>query len=453
MLKKIIEDKRILALYIIVIIALIIGFTYALNDTSLAINIDTALMGVDEEVYGDTTFDSTSLDFKPILDSEIELRDGVIVDGVEEKDEINVIRIDFTVGGASTNEFTDIIYDIALVDLEFDDELLSPYIKWRLIKNGVQLSGGDFTQTIKNNRLVLTDTQEDLPVYSETQAEYHNYTFYMWFSDSCQNEDITTCFNKIDQSELVGKNFSGKIEVELYGSENKSNVSLKLNEVAVGSYVKYAGNNGCDTTSVNGWNSCSGKNANYVDDTNMGQCPSSSYKFSKNGWRVGYIKDGSAHLVAAGATDCMCTDSSGNPHSDTCSDYVIGDNLYKHIDNMDNLALKYCNTNYAKDGVCNNTTAWAIDENDYEIILNETLEIYDISIRNNELMLPGADYWFGTIDSTSSNFFHYWNQNQGYVSGDYSNRVYGVRPVLSLDSSVIVVGGNGTYEDPYIINK
>ena len=44
----------------------------------------------------------------------------------------------------------------------------------------------------------------------------------MWFSDSCQNADVTTCFNKEDQSDLVGKPFSGKIEVELYTESKKT---------------------------------------------------------------------------------------------------------------------------------------------------------------------------------------------------------------------------------------
>lgn len=201
MLKKIIEDKRILALYIIVIIALVIGFTYALNDTSLAINIETALIGVDEEGYGDTIINTSNIDFKPILDTEVDTNNE------------NVIKIEFSVKGASTNELTDVIYDIALVDLAIDCELISPYIKWKLVKDGSLLSSGTLEKGIKDRRLVLTENQEDLPTY---QNDYHNYTFYLWFSDSCQNSDLTTCFGKIDQSNLVGKKFRGKIEVELY---------------------------------------------------------------------------------------------------------------------------------------------------------------------------------------------------------------------------------------------
>ena len=101
MINKILKDKRILSLYIIVIFSLVIGITYALNNYSMAISIGTALIRVDEEAYGDTTFDTTNIDFKPILDSES-------ITSLE-----NVIKIDFTVGGASTNTADNIIICIA----------------------------------------------------------------------------------------------------------------------------------------------------------------------------------------------------------------------------------------------------------------------------------------------------------------------------------------------------
>ena len=223
MIRKIIEDKRILSFYIIVFIGLSLGFTYALSTASIVLNVTTALITVDEDSYGNTTFDSTNLDFVPILDSEVETR----LD--------NVVKIDFTVGGASTNNTTNIIYDIALADLNIDCNLLSPYIKWKLIKDGSELSNGTFSyqfDTIKDNRLVLTNIQEDLPKYNANKNGYHNYTFYMWFSDSCQEDNISSCVGKADQSTLLGKVFSGRIEVELYTKSKKAlvrNPSASLN--------------------------------------------------------------------------------------------------------------------------------------------------------------------------------------------------------------------------------
>ena len=204
MLKKIIEDKRILSLYIIVIFVLILGVTYALGTYTQAFNVTTGLIAVDDSAYGETSFDTSEIDFKPILDTEVETNTE------------NVIKIDFTVGGASTNNNENIIYDIALADLALDCELLSPYIKWKLVKDGTELTSGTLEKGIVARRLVLTEDQIELPAYSTEQTGYHSYTFYMWFSDSCQNSTLTSCFDKIDQSDLVGKRFYGKVEVELY---------------------------------------------------------------------------------------------------------------------------------------------------------------------------------------------------------------------------------------------
>ena len=216
-MKKIIEDKRILTFYVIVIAALTLGVTYALRSVTITANVTTALMGVDETAYGSTSFDSSNIDFEPIFDSEVETSFN------------NVIKINFMVGGASTNNINNIIYDIALVDLEFDESLYSPYIKWKLVKDGVQLSTGSFddeTYTINEGRLVLTTKQLSLPDYNVDKTGYHNYSFYMWFSDSCQSSDIASCIDKKDQSYMIGKSFSGRIEVELYVGKTANSPNL-----------------------------------------------------------------------------------------------------------------------------------------------------------------------------------------------------------------------------------
>ena len=133
---------------------------------------------------------------------------------------MNIIKIDFSVAGDKGNtQEKEVIYDIALVDLKIDCELLSPYLKWRLVKNGEEISEGSFDyqfDTITNGRLVLTKYQENLPKYNEEKNGYDNYTFYMWISDSCQ-DDLAVCNKKeiIDQTNLLNRKSSGKIEVEL----------------------------------------------------------------------------------------------------------------------------------------------------------------------------------------------------------------------------------------------
>ena len=219
------KDKRILSIYIIVIIAIFTGVTYALQSSSIAFNLTTAIVRIDEEAYGDTTFDSSNLDMIPILDSEVETRTD------------NVLKIDFTVGGhESNNASKPIIYDIALIDLSMDCELISEYFKWKLVKNGSELSSGTFSytfDTIKEGRLVLTEIQQDLAAYSSNQTDYDNYSFYIWLSDTCQ-DDLETCKannNIIPQTNLLNKYFSGKIEVELYTGSKKALVRVPSDEL------------------------------------------------------------------------------------------------------------------------------------------------------------------------------------------------------------------------------
>ena len=177
-------------------------------------------INIDEEAYGNTSFDSSNIDFVPILDSEVE-------DSID-----NIIKITFRVGGARDNsDVDDIIYDVALSDLNISCDLLSPYLKWKLVKGDEEIASGSLDykfDTIKNGRLVLTETQEDLAEYSESGSGYDDYTFYMWLSDSCQDE-LGKCDSKeelVDQSNLLNKRIGGKIEIEV-NSGNKKKLERK----------------------------------------------------------------------------------------------------------------------------------------------------------------------------------------------------------------------------------
>ena len=224
------EDKRILLIYIIIIIAILTGVTYALESVGIAFNLETGIVAVDEAAYGSTSFDSSNVNLVPILDSQVETR-------LE-----NVIKIDFTVGGASTNTVDTIIYDIALVDLMLDCNLLSEYFKWKLVKDGSEVATGSFSyqfDTIVDGRLVLTNPQFDLPDYSANKTGYHNFSFYIWLSDSCQ-DDLETCKannNIVDQTYLTGRYFSGKVEVELYTESKKNLVRKPATSIPGGSCI------------------------------------------------------------------------------------------------------------------------------------------------------------------------------------------------------------------------
>ena len=132
----------------------------------------------------------------------------------------------------------------------------------------------------------------------------------------------------------------------------------------------------------------------------------------------------------------------------------------KHLANLNDKSLKYCNKAYAKGGVCNNTTAWAMNASDFERITGNALNsssCYQTSSeacgKNNTLIDNGGYYWFATPYNSSSNYPFSWYPYNHYVSNNISYRVVGVRPVLALESSIIVTGGEGTEDDPYIISN
>lgn len=140
-----------------------------------------------------------------------------------------------------------------------------------------------------------------------------------------------------------------------------------------------------------------------------------------------------------------------------------GAGVINHIAHLNKAALKYCNTNYAYNGVCDVTSSWSINDSDYQIITTnigtkKTLSNCDgvYGSRacgfNNDLINNGGFYWFATTRSASSTSSFRWNPNARNVNiSGYSSYAYGVRPVLRLRSSVSVRSGSGTYKDPYVI--
>ena len=225
--------------------------------------------------------------------------------------------------------------------------------------------------------------------------------------------------------------------------------AFPLNTVEPGSYVQYTGTNGCTGES------CNGQNANYVSDTDMGYCFSSSDKFSVNGWRVGYIKDGSAYLVAAGANECWCQDRMGNFGNTICD---LSGSAVELLAKLNEVSLKYCNPEFAYEGICNNDSAWAMNATAFQNITGNTLDSCYRSTSDatcgygNDLIDNGGWYWYAT-QYNSSNYLLIWYLVNHCVSEYSPNYAHGTRAVLRLESSVVIVGGSGTYEDPYQIEN
>lgn len=205
-MKNIIKNNSKFIIVMLLIIALgITGVTVAIkvgNFNPIAINTTTgnisATISYDSSVNSSTVTSTGKM--LPIEDS--------LVTGTSVTD-ARVLKVKFTVTGKSTNPANS-IYDISLRNITMDKELKSLNVKWRLYKNNTLLSSGNFSPSfdvIENNRLVLTNTQQDLTTTAST------YVFLMWISETCTG-DITSCTNSDNQFKYVGKNFSFNIKLE-----------------------------------------------------------------------------------------------------------------------------------------------------------------------------------------------------------------------------------------------
>ena len=200
------------------VIGITLAVSYAMN--SVNINVDTANLAID--YTGNLTLPSVNL--VPILDSEVESNTE------------NVMRINFSVKGASTNPNIPIIYDVILSDLVVDTALKSEYVKWELEKNGTVISSGSLDpwfDSIRDGKFWLTEIQQDL-VRSSGTAD--NYEFRLWISEACTG-DITTCTEDMDQSNMLNKSISGKIEVVLYTKGKEALERKPIESLAEGTLI------------------------------------------------------------------------------------------------------------------------------------------------------------------------------------------------------------------------
>lgn len=226
-----------------------------------------------------------------------------------------------------------------------------------------------------------------------------------------------------------------------------------LNKMKVGSYVKYVGTNGCDGKS------CGGQNANYVNDSDMGYCNSKDNKFIANGWRIAYIESDTAYLISAGSPECVCTNKNGVISNDSCDNYESSDNISVHLRNLDNRALNYCNEKFAYGDICNNNSAWSMNNKDFKNITNSVLSVsscnntYGSKIcgYGNDLIDNGGYYWNIISDEDANQVFG-WSPYYRVMNENVISSLNGLRPVLRLKSTVVVTGGTGNYDDPYIID-
>ena len=195
--------KFLIAMLIVIVLG-VFGITYALKIATFnPIGINTTTGNITASITYDSTNTSTVTSnnkMLPIADT--------LVTGVDVTDE-RILKVKFMVTGSSSNP-DNTIYDIALRDIDMSNALKSEYVKWRLYKNGTLLSEGNFSPAFdikENNRLVLTNTQQDLTTNTDT------YVYLMWISEACTG-DLSTCDITKNQDKLLGKTFNAQIKLE-----------------------------------------------------------------------------------------------------------------------------------------------------------------------------------------------------------------------------------------------
>mgnify|MGYP000697691836 CR=1 FL=1 len=203
--------KFLIAMLIVIVLG-VFGITYALKIATFnPIGINTTAGNITASITYDSTNTSTVTSnnkMLPIADT--------LVTGVDVTDE-RILKVKFMVTGSSSNP-DNTIYDISLRNIDMSNALKSEYVKWRLYKNGTLLSEGNFSPTFdtrENNRLVLTNTQQDLTTNTDT------YVYLMWISEACTG-DLSTCDITKNQDKLLGKTFNAQIKLEASTKSKKA---------------------------------------------------------------------------------------------------------------------------------------------------------------------------------------------------------------------------------------
>ena len=181
--KKNKKQTIIIVIAVIAVIALLIGATTAYflaRQQSSEKTITTGTVGIK---YTDNE-DTVAIDnIIPIYDTEIKTKANKFSFNIE------------NLGNATT------YVDMSLTDITIDESLKDLEFKWALYSGDEKISNGNF-RNITNNEILLT---KNIELANNSNKDYE---LYIWISE-----------NDLDQSDMMGATFTGKITVE--GSQEK----------------------------------------------------------------------------------------------------------------------------------------------------------------------------------------------------------------------------------------
>ena len=474
------NNTKFIIFEIIVIMLGIIGITFAVSYVmdSINVNVNTAALAVD--YTGNLTLPTVNL--TPIEDSSVSTNTE------------NVMRINFTVKGVSSNPNIPIIYDVILSDLQIDRDLKSKYLKWELEKNGVVISSGSFDPKfdgmVNEGKLWLTEIQQDLPTSSQKADSYE---FRLWISESCPSG--TTCTEDMDQSNMLNKSISGKIETVLY-TKGKEALVRQPGYIATEYIESLLASN---PATMN--NDDPDGNVRY-----MGANPNNYVLFNNELWRIigsfsvsstyGGTMEKRLKIIRNESIGDMAWDSANTNNWTTASlqTYLNGD-YYNSLDSISQSLIgdTYWNLGGVEsyDSVSNGlashfygyergTTVYS-DRPTYWIgkiglmypsdygyatsggtttnrasCLAKEMYNWDSSsysdCNNNDYLYNSISYKWTITPLSSYSDFVFGVIESGYVDGNYANVSYGsASPVLFLASTVQITGGDGTSSSPYTL--
>ena len=228
------KNIKLLTVLGVVILLSVVGATLALTlrfaSTSIGVSTANIVVNVRYEKDGsnnDITSITSNGDLLPTT-----LDTSSITNVINSTD---VVKYKFWVSGSSSNP-NNSIYDISLSNIVIDCELKSTYVKWLLYKNNTLLANGNFSptfDTMPNNRMVLTSTQQDL---TTTEDEY---LLALYIEESCTG-NTSACTSAQSQTSLLGKSFSANIGIDTATKTKKTNTRTTSTEegcVLVGTTV------------------------------------------------------------------------------------------------------------------------------------------------------------------------------------------------------------------------
>lgn len=130
------------------------------------------------------------------------------------------------------------------------------------------------------------------------------------------------------------------------------------------------------------------------------------------------------------------------------------------VNYLNEKALTYCNKDYAFNNSCDSNSVWAMNEIDFQNTIGNkrTFDSCRDQVKINEcgygndIIDNNNYYWFANEARNVYEVYH-WYPDSGIKAreGSYGDS-YGLRPVIRLNSTVMVTGGTGTEKDPYIIS-